>query len=265
MSCGAALQNLRIALRHWGFASSVEILPYASNPDVLFRVHVGRRKIPSRLDELLFAAIPHRHTSRAPFLQAPVSPRLIAAFERAAELEGAWLRRVNGGSARAELAALIAEGSREQWRDAAFRREVARWVHRTGEADDGIPAAALDLPAIAMPLAPSVVSWMSPGRVQARHDRALALEAPVLAVLGTGGDTPREWLAAGRALQLMLLVAAAHGVSASFLNQPVQVPALRARLAKSLGGTGSPQLIVRLGYAAVTARTPRRAVREVLG
>jgi hypothetical protein len=46
-----------------------------------------------------------------------------------------------------------------------------------------------------------------------------ALErTPLLAVLGTDGDSLREWLAAGQALGYTLLHARAEGVSASYLS-----------------------------------------------
>jgi hypothetical protein len=102
------------------------------------------------------------------------------------------------------------------------------------------------------------------GRSEARRDRALALDAPLLVALATRSDTPRDWMAAGQALQLVLLVAAAHGISASFLNQPLQVPAIRARFRSALGVSGFPQLILRMGYATTSLSTPRRDLSEVL-
>jgi hypothetical protein len=71
-------------------------------------------------------------------------------------------------------------------------------------------------------------------------------------------------MAAGQALQLVLLVAAAHGISASFLNQPLQVPALRTALRTKLGMSGYPQVILRMGFALPTMATPRRSLAEVL-
>jgi hypothetical protein len=53
-------------------------------------------------------------------------------------------------------------------------------------------------------------------------------------------------------------------VSAAFLNQPVQVPELRARLREMLGREGWPQLIVRMGYGQELHPTPRRRVEDVL-
>ena len=265
ISCGAALQNLKIALRHFGFGAKVDILPHASAPDVLARVEVGGQRIRSRLNDLLFAAISERHTNRAPFLPDPVPPRLIAAMRSAAELEGAWLYQTTDARFRPLVADFIARADRLQWVNRKFRDELAAWMRpNDGAADDGLPGRVFGFSDFVARIAPAIMRRMPLGSAQAKHDRAAAIESPLLVALGTGGDTPRDWMAAGQALQLVLLVAAAHGISASFLNQPLQVPSLRAALRSKLGVTGYPQVILRMGFAPPTTATPRRALPEVL-
>jgi hypothetical protein len=69
----------------------------------------------------------------------------------------------------------------------------------------------------------------------------------------------------GQVLSHVLLRAAVEGIAASFLNQPIEVPALRGRVAALLGTSGYPQLILRMGYpVGEDRRTPRRDVSEVL-
>ena len=265
ISCGAALQNIRIALRHWGYAAKVEILPHPSTPDVLARVEVGGARMRSRLNDLLFAAIGQRHTNRAPFRPVPVPSRLIAALRSAAELEGAWLFPTTDAALRPLIADLVARGDRHQWVDRKFRREIASWMRpNEGPVRDGLPGRVFGMSNFVARVAPVMLERLPIGFAQARHDRALALDAPLLLALGTYGDTPRDWMIAGQALQLVLLVAAAHGISASFLNQPVQVPGLRREVRSALGLSGYPQIILRMGEAPTTTPTPRRDLSEVL-
>ena len=61
----------------------------------------------------------------------------------------------------------------------------------------------------------------------------------------------------------MLLRAAQDGVSASFLNQPVEVAELRASVAR-LAGVRVPQLVLRLGYGPITEPTLRRPLSDVV-
>jgi hypothetical protein len=96
------------------------------------------------------------------------------------------------------------------------------------------------------------------------HHLELAARSPVLVVIGTTEDTPQAWLAAGQALESVLLQATASGLAASFLNQPIEVKELRSRLGEIIGRDGYPQIMLRLGYAKPANPTPRRPAREVL-
>ena len=58
-------------------------------------------------------------------------------------------------------------------------------------------------------------------------------------------------------------MATAAGVSASLLNQPIELPALRVQLRRELRINGHPQALLRLGYAAPALPTPRRPVDDV--
>ena len=96
-------------------------------------------------------------------------------------------------------------------------------------------------------------------------DAALVEHAPVIAVVATAGDSRRDWLAAGRALDRVLLTAARHRLQAGFLNQPCQVPELRAQLRALILDIGHPQVILRIGRPVQMVRqTPRRSISAVL-
>ncbi|WP_205315216.1 hypothetical protein [Nonomuraea lactucae] len=62
---------------------------------------------------------------------------------------------------------------------------------------------------------------------------------------------------AGQALQRVLLMAAGHGVSASFLNQPMDLRDMRDRR-DPRHRLGHPQMIIRLGYGPFVAAGQRR-------
>ncbi|MCU0621529.1 MAG: hypothetical protein MUC69_08510, partial [Gemmatimonadales bacterium] len=113
-------------------------------------------------------------------------------------------------------------------------------------------------------LGPLVVRTFDLGRGQAARDRDLALRSPLLVVLGSAGDEPVDWLATGQALARVLLVARDADVFASFLNQPIEVAALREKVRDLLGRPGMPQLVLRFGFGPAVRPTPRRPVAEVL-
>ena len=54
------------------------------------------------------------------------------------------------------------------------------------------------------------------------------------------------------------------GLASSMMSQPIEVPAARDQLRRSLGRTGAPQMTLRIGYGEPARPTKRRALDEVL-
>jgi iron-sulfur cluster repair protein YtfE (RIC family) len=264
MSCGAALFTLRTAIRHHGYEDDVEPFPDDADPDLLARIRLGEPRTPTRAEKLLFWAISARHTNRNAFEARPVPEQLLAELRQAAETEGARLRVLEQEEQRLQLADLVVEGDKRQFADPRFRRELAAWMHASRrDLGDGMPADALDIPAPIALVAPLVIRTFDVGNSAAAHDRKIADSSPALVVLGTPDDTPQDWLAAGQAVTRVLLRATQDEVSASFLNQPIEVAELRAAVA-GLAEVGVPQLVLRLGYGPAVKPTPRRPLGDVV-
>jgi hypothetical protein len=266
ISCGAALLNLRVALRCFGYRDDCcELLPATRQQDVLACVRLVEGSTPSADDSPLLAAITQRRTTRAAYEARDVPADVRRLLEGEATREGAWLHVVRPAE-REAVTALIAQGDREQMADKLFRRELAAWLHpNTSSQRRGMRGSGFgfgDLMSLAGPIA---IRTFDLGRGQAAKDRELAEHSPLLAVLGTDGDSRCDWLRAGQAMERVLLRACAHGLTASFLNQPVEVAALRPRLADAIArGDGSPQLVMRFGYGPDVPHMPREAVDAVL-
>jgi hypothetical protein len=213
----------------------------------------------------LFAAIGQRQTHRGAFLVRQLPHGLLAALKIAAEAEGAWLMHVERAASRVSLADLVAEGDRAQCSDHLFRRELSSWLRpNASPLGDGLPGYTLGFGGFMSRVAPRLVRTFDVGPRQARIDRKLVLDAPALLLLGTDRDDQGHWLAAGQALGHVLLRAAAEGVSAGFMNQPVQCPALRDRLNATLGRPGFAQIVMRLGHAQLGKPCWRRPVQDVV-
>jgi hypothetical protein len=93
---------------------------------------------------------------------------------------------------------------------------------------------------------------------------ALADGSPALGVLTTAEDTPRAWVAAGEAMIRAILCLGAAGYTTSYLNQPIEVPSLRPRLAALLGTAEHPQILLRAGRGPALEPSVRRPISEVL-
>jgi hypothetical protein len=103
------------------------------------------------------------------------------------------------------------------------------------------------------------------GLLQPRADRAVDRfePYPTIMVLSTDGDTRRDWVRAGQALQRVLLTATWLNLATTPISQPVEIPAVR-RLLTDRGTGRSAQLVLRVGYGRPAATTPRRALADVL-
>jgi hypothetical protein len=265
ISCGAALFQLRIAIRYFGFVDQVQISPDPDKPDLLARVSLGATWEATQEDQQLFKAIAKRRTNRKRYEVRMVPEQVIAELQAAAEAEGAHLSVASEAAGRAALAALIAEADRAQWLDKRFRQELASWVRPDISISyDGIYSDAFEFGGFTSYAVPHIIRTFDLGNGQAAKDLDLATGSPVLAVLSTESDTRPAWLSAGQALARVLLRAASEGVTASYLNQPIEVPSLRNKVRELVGSATFPQLILRMGYGPEVPPARRRSVSSVL-
>ena len=265
ISCGAALANFLIAARYFGFAPLVALLPdEPEQPDLLARITLERGVAASEEAHALFRAILERRTNRQPFKDQPLPESFLASCADIAGREGTGFQVIEGGEARYAVASLIARGDQLLWGDERFRQEIARWTRPLNDRGlDGVPEYALGRGDMVSYLGPlKIRTFMEQQEVRASHH--LASGSPVLAVLWTFGDTRFDWLAAGQALEKILLHARTRGVWASFFSQPIEVATLRTELCAICGRTDFPQLVLRMGYGSPVPPTPRRPVRDVL-
>lgn len=272
MSCGAALFNVRITLRALGYHPEVRTRPDPQRPLLLATVRPGppgraRPGRPEEVDEharLLRAEIECRRTHRSGFTGLPVADELIEALVSQAADEGAKLTPVRSDEDTRVLAALTSAAQEVQAHDPQFSLEIMRWSRPPGSArQDGVSARSA-----------------SPGRTQPQHfpqrdyarghdwgvqpDQAPSGATGLVAVLTTRDDGPDDWLAAGQALQRVLLHASAYGLSAAFHTQALEMPELREFIRKHVCSGAYPQMIMRLGFAVDEAGSVRRPPSEVV-
>lgn len=215
LSCGAALLNMRVALRHFGRRDDVELLPEPRNPSIVARIRAGRQVHETPRDREMFYAIERRHTIHGT-LTGTITDRLIEQCQTEAQVYGAWLH------------VITSVVDREAMADVIFEAHVAA-------------ATAGD--------APACDDWHGTSLSEAASVRRMVRHAPVLMLLGTYGDDAAHWVAAGEALEAVLLHAAARETYAAFANQPLRIPQLRPWVTAVAGHRGSPHVLFGLGTA----------------
>ncbi|SDD14844.1 Acg family FMN-binding oxidoreductase [Paraburkholderia lycopersici] len=268
ISCGAALFNLRVALASLGTGYAITLFPSSLDPDLLADVRLlPKHPVGAELAPLV-DAISRRVTTRHAFSPKPVEAAVERELVEAARAEGVDVACATEAGTRDAIADLVAEADQHQFADPRFRRELAKWIHpaRTG---DGMPAYAAGLNSLldfATPLVASAIRTFDVGGGIAATHRELAAGSPLLLCLATSVDDAQSWLATGEALERVLLVLTSHGLCASYLNQPIEVGELRARLGALLGMPKSacPQILLRIGHGTPDEPSPRRPLSDVI-
>jgi hypothetical protein len=260
LATGAALLNMRLAAHALGHELIVHLRPDPDTPQLLATVEIAGPATASLEDQALAQEISRRHTNRNPFRDVAVPQRIRDRISRASEMEGATLRKLTQHETDRTLA-LVRHADRRLRDNRRYFNELGYWTGSDEDRPDGVPASALG------PLGKGrTIPLPDLGLAVAHVERDVAEfeKSPEIYVLATSNDDPTAWISAGRALERALLTASVHGVSASFLYQPMQLPEQRARLRAMTVSSAYPQMVLRFGYGPAVAGTRRRIVSDVL-
>lgn len=259
ISVGAAIFNLRLAMRQLGRIPALRLFPDPGAPDLVAAVTPGATAPPNATLSTLADAIPRRHTNRQPFARVAIPAAVLDELAAAARLEGAELR-VADAVARDGILSIVRTAEQRLRRHGRYRAELTGWTRPRRGRPEGVPVpsfgpwAALEtLPlrdfGLTLPQLPRGVELFEP--------------FPTIVVLTSQGDTASWWVGSGQALQRVLLAATAHNLAATPMSQPLEIPALRDLVTDTATGRRA-QVILRIGYGPPTTPTPRRPLADVL-
>jgi nitroreductase len=259
IACGAAVFNARLALLANGTPAQVRLRPDPADPMVMASLRPGPLRPATYPESDLFAVIGRRRSSREPFWPDPVPADVRVRLVDAARAEGAWLELLIGMTALTGFAEIAQSADRVLRRDPAYQERLSEWI-RTEAAGDGVPVAAAARVAEPQDLLPQ--------RAYSDRRRAPGRDfepEPLIAILGSSGDTAVDQINAGQALQRVLLTVTDAGLAASMISQPIEVAGAREQLGRSLGSRfGTPQMALRVGYGQPGSPTPRRDLAQTI-
>jgi hypothetical protein len=245
ISCGAALFDIRLALRSLGWIPQTRVLPDPAQPTLVAQVSWRERAAADELERGLSSHVLTRRTHRGAFDPEPLPPDTLATLATAVQTAEHQLRH-----------------------DGERLRELARWTPAPGSASyDGVPATSY--PARAERTQPYFPGrdfarghgWGMPPLSPATSHRA----AGIAGLLTTTGDSPVDWVHTGQALQRILLTASVCGAAVALHSQPLELPWLREFLRTQLSDGACPHLVLRIGMVTQVAVSVRRDPGEVLG
>lgn len=262
ISCGAALDHLRVAMAGSGWVTHVARYPNPNDSHHLASVDFTPMHYVTDAHRRRADVILRRRTDRLPF-GAPNDWPLVEALLRSAVDENVALLDVVSDAGRAELvrAAKLTESLRRY--DQGYHFELDWWTgpFRTSE---GVPHSSL--------LTSEENERVDIGRVfplvtRGRRRAILHEDRSKVLVISAHDDTRGDMLACGEALSQVLLEATMADLATCTLTHLIEVEASRSVVA-SLVERDYPQILVRIGTAPVLddvpTPTPRRFISEVL-
>ena len=130
---------------------------------------------------------------------------------------------------------------------------------------DGLFSRASGIPAMPRWLGSRVMDLLfTPKSESERYARQIRNSAGI-AVFVSDINDKAHWVEAGRCYERFALQATALGIRNAFLNQPVEVGAIRPRFAAAVGlGNLRPDLVVRFGRGPTLPLSMRRPIDSVL-
>lgn len=263
ISCGGALEHLRVAMAAAGWTAEVERFPEPADPRHLARVRFAPSDGVTDHQRRRADAILQRRTDRLPFL-APVDWEPFEASLRGGIDAGVVRLDVLPEEMRPRLAEAAEFTESLRLYDSSYHVELDWWT-APFEASEGIPYS-------------SLISAAESDRVGVnRHfpfthnpDRRAGVtrDFAKIVMLSTEDDSHANAFACGEVLSSVLLECTMAGLATCPVSQLTELSVSRELLAAVTGHTDLPQVLIRVGVApaldAAPPPTPRRALADVL-
>ena len=261
VSLGCALENLLVAARAAGYA------PDVTYPDTADFIRVGLTPDTPQ-GGALFDAIPLRQNTRSVYDGRPIPTTDLDQIQAVPLEPGVMLHVITSPTELATVGEYVNQGNLRQYAEPTFVDELIAWVRFNKKEAlaslDGLYAPSSGNPEVPRWLGQLVVAGMQPPQ-QADADAAKLRSSPGAVVVASASDDKTAWVRTGQVYERLALTMTALNIKSAFLNQPIEVAAVRGQFQSALGlGAALPQLLVRFGYAAPLPRSLRRPVDEVL-
>jgi hypothetical protein len=261
-SLGCAAENLICAAQAAGLRAHTSFDAFTSAVRVDFEPANPRRSS-------LFDAIPHRQCSRSEYDGTVLTAEQLHMLEAAGEGNGVSVMLIADKQRIERVTEYVVAGNSAQFADRQWRDELQTWIRFNARAaarfGDGLYGPVMGSPDVPRWLGELFMRFAFSAARQNRKDTADIRSSAAIAVFVSDVDDKRHWIEAGRCYERFALQATALDIRSAFINQPVEVRALRSQFAAFLGiGKRRPSLMVRVGHGPRMPQSFRRPVSEVL-
>lgn len=253
ISIGCALENLLVALQHFGFGHHVTLCPGARDPSILVQVAV--------LDNVgtfpvgppgLFGAIVRRRTHHGRYRARAIGATALRRLQQCNVDADLRLLLTQNASIKRTAHELMLTGEALGLADAKYREELAECI---GAGNFGAPW----LLAVAQQFA---VAYLG---ARVADPRGSLQRSPVFGLISGSTGTGDAQIRAGQLLERLYLTATLQGLSLQPVSQLLEFDRVKAGFARLFRAGGVPIVPFRLGYAGASGRlSPRLPLGDVM-
>lgn len=263
VSLGCATENLAHAALAYGLMANARFDAGASDA---VAIDLDATKA---LASPLFQAINERQCTRGDYDGKPLTLAELRLLEQAARGNGVRVLLLAARSDMEKVLEYVVSANTAQMGDPAFVAELTSWLRfsndeavRTG---DGLFSGSSGNPALPRWLGLQMMRlFFTPKGENERYARQIRNSAGI-AVFVSDANDKAHWVETGRCYERFALQATTLGIRNAFLNQPVEVGAIRPQFASVLGlGNLRPDLVVRFGRGPALPLSMRRPIQSVL-
>lgn len=260
VSLGCAAENLVQAAGVVGRHADVEL----TSQDV--RIFLTNRA-PGRVP--LADAIFQRQCTRADYDGRPLSSEVLRTLEQAGAVNGVELRLLTERTQTEAVLEFVTAGNSAQMHDPAFVAELKHWIRfndaQAIESGDGLFTRSSGNRTSPSWLGRNLFAlFFSEKSENDKYARQIRSSSGIAVLTGERAD-PAGWFEVGRTFERLALTMTTLGVRNSFVNQPVEVPAVRTQFSRWLGApTRRPDLVLRFGRGPLLPYSLRRSVSQVI-
>lgn len=256
ISLGCALENLLLALEHFGFGHYLTLAPDAFDSSIAAQIAILDTPSASPFRPArLFEAIVRRRTYHGRHRNRSVSPAALRRLRECNADRDLTLLLTDNTAIKRAAQGLMLRGEALGLSNPKYREELAASI---GSGDFGGPW----LLSVAQQFA---IAQLGMKAGDARGDDKALATSPVFGLISGANGGEAEQIKAGQLLERLYLTATSEGLSLQPISQLLEADQVRRRFAKLFRAGGVPMMAFRLGYAVPPAKpTPRRPVEEVL-
>ncbi len=263
VSLGCAAENFLIAAAANGRPG---VVGFSNDPAECIRIDLTHG-LP--FSDALYPAIRESQSTRSEYDGRTISNAALKLLEDSARVDGVSVIFVTESSKREVVLESVIQGNNAQMDDMTFIDELRDWI-RFNPAQALTTADGLFTRCSGQPTIPTWIGkrtfshFFKKEAEDTKYARQIRSSSFVAVLIGDKADKD-HWVRVGRSFQRLALHATALGIRHALINQPVEVPSVRAEFARWLGiGEARPDLVVRFGYGEPMPMSMRRAVGDVI-